>query len=164
MTHIENDPAAAMRAGMRRLAATVSIVCLRGSDGQRHAMTASSVTSLSDDPASLLVCINRSAACYPAFVDGADFSVNILKRTQQDLSVLCAGQGQGDARFARGNWAEEAGTPYLQDAEAAFFCKNVRLVEYGTHIIVIGDICKVHTADGEPDPLIYLNGAYHTIS
>ncbi|MCB1616503.1 MAG: flavin reductase [Pseudomonadales bacterium] len=164
MALFQNDPVEAMKAGMRRLASAVSIVSLSDDDNQRHAMTVSSVTSLSDNPASLLVCINKSAACSTAFRPERLFAINILKNHQQDLSGICAGQEQGEQRFIKGNWAQEGSVPYLPDADASIFCKNVKIVEYGTHIIVIGNVEKVITADDEPRPLLYLNGSYHTLS
>jgi flavin reductase len=48
------------REAMRRLAATVNVVTARS--GERcFGMTATAVTSLSMDPVSALVCVNRSA-------------------------------------------------------------------------------------------------------
>ena len=43
---------------MRGVTSTVSIISAK-EDGERHAMTATSVTSLSLDPPAMLVCVNK---------------------------------------------------------------------------------------------------------
>jgi flavin reductase len=49
------------RHSMRRLATTVSVVtCAR--DGIRHGMTATAVTALCMEPASLIVCVNAKSS------------------------------------------------------------------------------------------------------
>nr|WP_269530312.1 flavin reductase [Asaia astilbis] len=49
------------RDAMARLASAVTIITTDGENG-RHGFTASAVCSVSDDPATLLVCVNRSAS------------------------------------------------------------------------------------------------------
>ena len=51
------------RAAMRRFPSTVSVIST-AKDGQRHGMTATAVTSVSLDPPSLLVCVNRSGRLF----------------------------------------------------------------------------------------------------
>ena len=51
---------------MRHLAASVSIISAKDSGGKPYAMTASSVTSLSMEPPSILVCVNKSAGIHKA--------------------------------------------------------------------------------------------------
>ena len=69
----------AMKMGMRRLASGVSVLSTRSDDGERHAMTVSSVTSVSDNPASLLVCVNKQVALEGHLsTPGTPFAINIL--------------------------------------------------------------------------------------
>ena len=49
---------------MRSLAASVSVISARDAIGKTYAMTASSVTSLSIDPPSILVCVNKEATSW----------------------------------------------------------------------------------------------------
>lgn len=153
-----------LRMGMRRLAAGV---CVISTDvgGQRYAMTASSVTSLSDDPASLLVCVNQQASIHSVLKHGQPFVVNLLSSKQEDVSNLCAG-AEGDTRFSLGDWQlSDHGMPFLQDAQASFFCRvDNESYCYGTHQIVIGRLEGVHISEGEVDPLVYLDGGYRQLS
>lgn len=157
----KEDLSAGLRAGMRRLAASVCIITLNDARGVPHAMTATAVTSLSDDPPSLLVCVNRQAAAYPALMDHQAFCVNVLNAAQAELSVHCANKSE-EGRFAKGRWKQhpQNGLPYLEDAEAAFFCMNDRLVEYGSHLIAVGKLTEVMTADHPAQPLLYADRQY----
>lgn len=150
-----------MRLGMRRLASGVSIIATRNKSGTGFAMTVSSVTSISDEPPSLLVCVNRDTKISSELALGHMFSINVLEQSHEDVSVVCSTGTQGEERFQTGDWNKEHGpAPSLNDAEAVFFCKVDQRVSYGTHDIVIGKITEVRVSAMEPDPLIYFNGRY----
>jgi len=59
----------AFRDAMRRFATTVSIISC-ASDGCRDGMSATAITSLSVEPPSLLVCVNKSAATHRVLSTG----------------------------------------------------------------------------------------------
>ena len=136
----------------------------RDDGGRRYAMTASSVTSLSDNPASLLVCVNQATSMHQALECGGPFCVNLLSRDQEHVSVRCASGDQGETRFEVGDWENEPGNgvPYLLGAQAVFICEQDQCYAYGTHNILIGRIESVLVSDGPVDPLIYLDGRYMT--
>lgn len=146
-----------MALAMRRLAKSVCIVTtIHG--GQRMAMAATAIDSLSLDPPSLLVCVNKTASIYAAFADGADFNINILADTQEHLAKLCHGPVKGEARFSDGAWFDGP-VPYLADAQAVVFCRKDGEFHYGTHGVFVGRVIDVRT-HGAVDPLIYADGAY----
>jgi flavin reductase (NADH) len=155
-----------LKLGMRRLASGVCVVTSKD-DKQRYAMTASSVTSLSDSPASLLVCVNKTAAIQPVLTKGRAFSVNILSADQEAVSNKCASKGEGEERFSVGDWSEHTvtGLPYLPTSQATFFCEvDNEYYEYGTHQIAIGKIVDIVVPDISVDPLVYANGGYQRFS
>jgi flavin reductase len=159
------DLAQALRSGMRRLASGVSILAVNDPSLGRLAMTASSVTSVSDNPPSLLVCVNTANTMATAMQRTTHFSVNILSATQDAISTLCASGEQGEARFGEGVWHadSETGLPYLDSAEAVFICCKEQVIRHGTHDIFIGNITRVLVNDEPVNPLIYLNGGYHRL-
>lgn len=161
--HLLEDPSLALRAGMRRLASTVCVITAVDSLRQRHAMTATSVTSVSDDPASLLVCVNRQAGLYDTLAQGHRFAVNVLATQHADISACCAGHETGEARFALGQWGDAHGLPYLCDAQAVFFCHTARHLVHGTHLIVIGHVDKALITDQPVEPLLYADGRYRQL-
>lgn len=155
----------AMKAGMRRLAAGVSIISAVDHQGTRYAMTASSVTSVSDNPPSLLICINQNARICPALTVGETFAINVLGQTHTDVSIVCSTGDQGDKRFDVGHWSlTPTNTPILADAEAVFECTVDLVQAYGTHHIVVGRINSVIVSASAADPLIYCDGGYRRLS
>jgi flavin reductase (DIM6/NTAB) family NADH-FMN oxidoreductase RutF len=158
-TAASDDIAYAFRQAMRRLAATVTIVSTARM-GQRSGMTATAVTSLSVQPPALLVCVNRSASLHADLSLGARFCVNILGHAHGELSAAFGGQTEPEGRFAQGAWQDDPWeVPYLSDAPANVFCIVARMIDYGTHSIVIGSVYAAREGEGA-HPLIYGNGRY----
>lgn len=58
----------AFRDAMSSLAAAVNVITTDGPGG-RAGFTATAVCSVTDQPPTLLVCINRSASVYETFID-----------------------------------------------------------------------------------------------
>jgi flavin reductase (DIM6/NTAB) family NADH-FMN oxidoreductase RutF len=144
---------------MRRLAATVTVITT-GDGTARHGMTATAVTSVSSDPATLLVCVNQSAAMHAHLGLGGRFCVNLLRSVHADVSRAFSGRLVGDERFTVGEWAVDAlGVPYLVDAQANLFCDVKLAVPYATHTIFIGEVYGVLLHD-QIAPLIYQDGDY----
>ncbi|HEY8941816.1 MAG TPA: flavin reductase family protein [Cellvibrio sp.] len=157
-----NNLAVSMKLGMRRLASGVCVLSTSLPNNQRFAMTVSSVTSVSDSPASLLVCINQQVSQQGHLATkGSQFAINVLSVGHKDVSNLCAGREPTRDRFEVGNWQEdETGLPVLGDAEAVFICQTDHVTTYGTHKIVIGVIHKVILNGAEVNPLLYADGSY----
>jgi flavin reductase (DIM6/NTAB) family NADH-FMN oxidoreductase RutF len=149
-----------MKDALRRHAkAVVVISCLH--EGTRYAMAATASVELSVDPPSLLICVNKNASIHGPLSKGAiRFCVSILNSSHQNIASACSGKLKGEARFAEGNWAyNHDGTPYVEDAQANFFCDLDGSLAYGTHVAFVGAI-KAINVNGEVDPLVYVNGKY----
>jgi len=151
---------ASFRDAMRRLASTVTIISTTSGQGRRHGITATAVSSLSMDPPSLLVCVNRSGSLHDLLAEADHFCVNLLRIEQVDLSHVFAGKLGSEERFQHGNWAEnEHGLPYITDAQASIFCRKQDVIPHGSHSIFIGMVNKTLVSD-DICPLLYGNGAY----
>lgn len=150
--------AAQTKMALRRLASAVAVVSCR--DGQaRHAMTATAVNAMSMDPPSMIVCVNRATAFHGAISAATRFAINILHRSQIDISMGCGGKARGEDRFGHGAWGEDAEVPVLTDAQACVICTKEATFDYGSHTIFIGRVTSVGI-HGEVDPLIYVDGKY----
>lgn len=150
-----------MLQAMRRLAKSVTIIST-SNGAERFAMAATAVDSLSTEPPSLLICVNKTASSHAALATGAGFCVNILGVDQQELAHLCSGAIKGEARFGSGNWlSSDDGIPYLGDAQSAILCRQDGHFSYGTHTVFIGRIVQIHTS-ATITPLVYLDGNYTT--
>jgi flavin reductase (DIM6/NTAB) family NADH-FMN oxidoreductase RutF len=122
-------------------------------------MTATAVNAMSMQPPSMIVCVNRAAAFHAAISAAAKFAVNILHRSQIEISMGCGGMARGEDRFGHGAWGEEAEVPILTDAQARVVCSKEATFDYGSHTIFIGCVTSVGIS-GEVDPLIYVDGKY----
>jgi flavin reductase (DIM6/NTAB) family NADH-FMN oxidoreductase RutF len=148
----------AFRQSMRRMASTVSVIACAHED-RRYGITATAVTSLSVDPASVLVCINSGSSIIEPLMLKGRFSVNMLQRSQVEIARRFGGAAVRDKRFVAGDWEEDDGVPSLADAQATLFCTVDQIVPYSTHRIVIARVDKAKVA--EPiSPLLYQDGAY----
>ena len=144
---------------MRYLAASVSIISAKDSNDKPYAMTASSVTSLTLEPPSILVCVNHDASIHDHLLnDEAKFCVNLLKKNQQDIATLCSIKEKEDQRFEDKNWNLDS-VPFLQGSQSNLFCNVKKYLDYETHTIIIGEVYKSHN-DDDFDTLMYANGKY----
>ena len=147
------------RGAMRRLAATVTIVTA-AQHGRRYGMTATSVTSVSMDPPSLLVCLNQKTLLHSIMLTTPRFCVNLLHHDQSPLSSAFAGALDPEERFNLGQWQlDEGGLPFLGDAQAVLFCQRTAVLPFGTHTIFVGEVIR---AGHRPEiaPLVYENAEY----
>src|SRR5262245_53426382 len=134
--------AAQTKLALRRFASAVAVVSCR--DGQtRHAMTATAVTAMSMQPPSMIACVNRSAAFHRAISAAARFAINILHRSQVDVSMGCGGMARGEERFGHGAWGEESEVPILIKAQARIVCSRAAKFDYGSRTIFIGRVTSV---------------------
>lgn len=149
----------AFRDAMRRLAGTVTVITV-GQGANRHGSTATSVTSLSMDPPSLLVCLNRDSRLRGLLTDGGSFCVNILHTDNVEVSKVFAKPLSSEQRFAIGKWANIGGeAPALDGAQANILCRKEQMIDYGSHTIFIGRVMNVVTR-ADVSPLIYSDGDY----
>src|ERR1700737_5557370 len=73
------------RSAMSRLGAAVNLITSDGPGG-RHGLTASAVCSVTDDPPTVLVCINRASASNALLKDNGVLCVNVLASHHEELS------------------------------------------------------------------------------
>ncbi len=160
---IEADPALvdAFRQAMRRVASTVNVISLCV-DGEAMGITATAVSSISMDPPSLLVCINRAASVHTSMEDVAHFRVNVLHRDQEGVAQIFADRSFHAERFLQGWENDCVRPPRLIDAQASILCRRIDHHPFGTHSIFIGVVEEVSTRDGV-DPLVYLDGRYGSV-
>ena len=152
------------RDAMRRLTGGVSVITAgRGRD--ISGMTVTSVTSLSVDPPTLIVSVNRGASSWPLIRRYGFFGVNILTSDQVGIAERFTGKGglKGAGRFAGVEWTTRvSGVPLLAGALAAIDCEVEDIVERHSHAIVIGRVLDV-TVSARTAALAYWQGQYVAI-
>lgn len=152
------------REGMSRVAAAVHVVATDGPAG-RAGFTATAVTPVTDNPASLLVCVNTAGRSAQALLTNKVFCVNTLCADDTAIADAFAGRMDlhGQDRFSIGAWGKLAtGAPVLLSGLVSFDCRlnDARIV--ATHHVLIGEIVGVRL--GEPRPaLVYQNRLYREL-
>jgi flavin reductase len=154
----------AFRNTMAHFGSAVSIVTTDGPGG-RCGFTCTSVCSVTDEPATILACLNRRSQTNPVFRRNGIFCVNMLGAGQEDMSAIFAGQTgtQMADRFLHGTWDTlVTGAPVLRNAIGTLDCAIAETKEYGTHTILFGKVRAVKV-DTEREPLLYFNRKYHNL-
>ena len=155
-----DDPvlAESFRQAMRRVASTVNVITICVG-GEPMGITATAMSTLSLDPPSLLICINRTASLHGSMEDVSHFRVNVLHRDQEEVARIFADRKHQALRFADGWTVDCERPPRLVDAQASLLCRRIDHHRFGTHSIFIGQVEEV-TLREEVDPLVYVNGKY----
>ncbi|MBN1379017.1 MAG: flavin reductase family protein [Gammaproteobacteria bacterium] len=144
------------------MASSVCVVTSLDRAGNPHAITATSVSSLSLEPAALLVSVNRLAAVHAAIIESNAFCINILNNKQKLISEQCSRRELEEGYLSQTPWRrDKSGIPYLPEGLACVFCALDRAIEYSTHSIFIGQVQRTQL-HGEIAPLIYFDGQYFT--
>ena len=115
-------------------------------------MTVSSLSSVSLDPPTLLVCLRHLSPTLDALVHNGSFTVNLLHDGARPAAELFS---SGDpSRFDRISWEkpESVGGPHLvDDAHAAADCEVDHVHRTGTHVVVFGKVARVvHRSAAQP--------------
>jgi flavin reductase len=136
----------AFRNGMACLPGAVNIVTTNVS-GDKAGFTATAVCSVSDNPPTLLVCLNRGASVHQSFSQANIFG----------------GKAPMLERFAQGQWGTlVSGAPVLQDAAVSFDCKIVVKRSVATHDVFFCEVLGIKQNE-HAGALLYFQRGYHQI-
>jgi flavin reductase (DIM6/NTAB) family NADH-FMN oxidoreductase RutF len=152
------------REAMSRVAGAVHLVATDGAAG-KAGLTATAMTSVSDDPPTLLVCLNRASRTAAMLRENGAFSVNTLGGNHQALAEIFAGRTDlhGEARFGHGAWRIGLlDQPVLVGALAAFTVKVEDIRTVASHLVVIGRILAVEIGPDQPG-LVYARRRYRSV-
>lgn len=157
------DPAL-FREGMSHVVSAVHVITTGGPAG-RSGFTATAVSSVSDAPPTLLVCMNTSSSSASRLIDNGMFAVNTLAASQQEIAQAFSGRTglSGEDRFGAGVWSQdEDGVPSLAGAVTVFRCRITESHRVATHLVVLGEVYAVETAPDEHG-LAYLRRHFVTV-
>lgn len=152
------------RDAMSHYAGAVQLVTTAGPAGRRG-LTLTAACSVSDNPATVLVCLQKSHEDNRLFLENGVFAVNTLAGSQEQLADAFSGRIglTQDERFELGQWETLAsGAPVLKGALAVFDCRVVNVLEHSTHHVLFGEVLGLAT-NADDEALIYLNRRYHRL-
>ena len=127
-------------------------------NGDVHGMTANSFTSVSLEPAIVLVCINKRATIHERLRDTGRFGISVLTGAQIDAADHFAGRTK---QLSEIDFEPLGASFVLPDALAQFDCTVSAMHEAADHIIAIGAVASVRFAPG--DPLIFHSSRYQRL-
>ncbi len=153
--------AKAYRDAMSEIASPVHLIATDGVAGLAG-MTVTALASVSDHPATLLVCVNIHSPSTPRFIENGVFSVNSLGCEDQALADIFAGRTDEhfEHKFEHGVWRKgKTGAPLLESALANFDCRLIEVKDVSTHHVLFGAVEAVSRRD-EGASLLYHRRAY----
>lgn len=157
------DLAGQFKMAMGRFASSITLITTLDDDGHPHGLAATAFSSVSMDPASALICVNRSASASPIIKRSGLFCVNMLQGQHEGICKIFSQPDLRERRFVEGDWRTGVhGIRYLADAQAAIFCEVVQEIEHGTHTVFIGNVIYVITQPVEA-PLLFMGGRYRAL-
>jgi flavin reductase len=149
---------------MARLGTAVTIVTTDGPAG-RYGMTVSAVCSITDDPPTILVCLNRQSEGNRTAKENSVLTVNILASDQQPIAARFARHDVAiKERFGMSeDWVNaDTGCPQLTAAACVLNCRIVETTEAGSHSIFF---CRVESVlvGKRSSCLVYHDRSYYPI-
>ena len=153
------------RGAMAKLAAAVNVITTRGEHGTA-AFTATAVCSVTDQPPTLLVCMNRASWAHAVFVGNQVLGVNVLAADgdgRKQSRIFSDRDIPISERLDQVAWtALETGCPLFDDALVNFDCRIAATHEVGTHSVFMCEVKAVRQSDSEVG-LVYFNRAFHGV-
>jgi flavin reductase (DIM6/NTAB) family NADH-FMN oxidoreductase RutF len=141
------------RDAMAALVSGVAVITARRDDGQPCGLVATSVSSFSASPPSVLVSVDHSSRCHRALVDGDTFGVHVLGAEQEPLAHVFAGKGED--KFAGVDWNWDDGVARIEGTLSYLRCRRSALFELYDHSLLVGDVTGGSITPA--DPLVYVS-------
>lgn len=146
----------AFRDVIGRFASGVTVITTH-TGGKDFGTTASAVSSLTDDPPMLLICLNKSSTSAAAIRESGTFAVNVLAEDHIQLAGRFASK-LADKFEGVATEKDSNGSPLLVGAIAHLVCRVSEQVEAGTHYVFLADVEDAIAYHGHP--LAYFRGGF----
>ena len=165
MTAIESAAAIGsdtFRRVMGHFVTGVTVVTALDAD-QPFGITVNALSSVSLDPALVMVALDRRRFLTPIVRASGRYAVCILSEDQQALSDCFAGAPvePGREAFCGAAWHEGAtGLPLIDGAIATLECTVVETFSAGDHDLFIGRVDAMGSQPDHPMPLLYYRRRY----
>ncbi|MEO8609789.1 MAG: flavin reductase family protein [Chloroflexota bacterium] len=157
--------AEALRQTMRLWASGVTIITSQLGH-KRAGVTASSFTSVTLEPPTVLICLQDHIETYKIIEASGIFAISMLKSDQAKWSKQFAGfieLPEGEDRFYGVETSQQVtGAPILARAAGWMDCRLSAIYRAGSTGIIVGEVVAAEHMDGEM-PLVYHNRQYYDL-
>lgn len=136
-------------------------------DGEQHALTCNSFTSVSLEPVLVLFGVEKAARFHDAVLAAGAWAVSVLAAGQEPLSRRFAVRGRPlEDQFSGVPHAPGpcTGAAVVDGALAALECRTVATHEAGDHTVVLGEVLGVSVPAPDAEPLMYYEGRYRGLA
>jgi flavin reductase (DIM6/NTAB) family NADH-FMN oxidoreductase RutF len=140
------------REAMTHLPSGVAVITARRPDGLPCGIAATSLTSYSAHPPSLLVSVWHGSRCHPTLETCERFGVHLLRSDEIEVAHAFADRESPD-KFAAVGWSWDGDVPELDGALAYLRCRRAANFVHYDHTALIGDLEGGRMEQGEP--LVY---------
>jgi len=149
---------------MAHFAGAVHVITTDGAAGRRG-VTVIAACSVSDNPPTVLACLNRQNPSNDLFLNNGVFALNTLAAGQEELANAFSGLTglSQDERFGLAEWDTiSTGAPTLPGALAVFDCQLIDAKELATHRIYFGKVTGLRIGANRK-PLLYHDRGYRIL-
>ena len=131
--------------------------------GQAVGLTATSVISVSAEPALLAFSRSAQSASSPRIARAASEVVHLLTAGQLELARIFA-TGGIDKFAAAGNWGRlPTGEPVLLGVETWLRGRIAERIVVADSTVIVAEILEVTSAEGTSPPLVFRNRAWYSL-
>lgn len=134
-------------------------------DNVASGITVSAFSSVSLDPALVMVCLNQSSNALEAIQETKAFSIHLLSSEQKDISGIFSKNDSSRIDFLK-NTKDKGltGAKHIIGSLCILDCELYAVHQAGDHSLVIGEVKHSHLNENtEILPLLYYNRNYRTI-
>src|SRR5581483_3851637 len=118
----------------------VTIVTTIDGSGRPNGFTASAFSSLSLDPPLVLVCLEKRANSYDAFMQADKMAISVLAEDQLDLGLRFARKDIDKFEGLNAKAGEATGLPLIDGATVHLECRMYERLAGGDHTILVGEV------------------------
>ncbi|STZ77068.1 4-hydroxyphenylacetate 3-monooxygenase, reductase component [Bergeriella denitrificans] len=155
----------AFRDAMASCAAGVHVITTDGAAG-RYGITMTAVTSVTDTPPTIMLCINSEAAIIPILSANRDLCINTLSDGQQDIAEHFAGMTNlsPEERFEYHIWHRgQTGQLEVEGALAHLHGSIVSHSQVGTHYVFFVELNEIKVNEAHPPALLYFRRRFRSL-
>ncbi|WP_435748955.1 flavin reductase family protein [Microbacterium sp. PMB16] len=159
---IPSEVGEGLKAAFRTHPAGVAIITAAGPDGP-VGLTASSVSSVSVDPAAIVFSVTRATGSAGAILAAGSFVVHLVDDEHSALAQAFAISGSERFTPEQGWETLPTGEPHLPGARVALRGRPIQTVPVGASTVVIAEVLEVlHGSPGRP--VVYLDRRFHPLT
>ncbi|MCG9875401.1 MAG: flavin reductase family protein [Leptospiraceae bacterium] len=134
-------------------------------DGIASGITVSAFSSVSLNPALVMVCLNQTSNALEAIAETKAFSIHFLNSDQKEISGIFSKNDSSRIDFLKNSESKGlTGAKHIIGSLCILDCELSAIHPAGDHSLVIGEVKHSHlNENSEILPLLYYNRNYRTI-